>query len=138
MRYSAALIVFLCMSCTTLPPRCASVSIHETFSLAGTIQSRAFSGAIYLRTYHFSSIAPAERLSSDDAEPPVKVGVRLSDDCKGTQRLAARLGDAQLSRISGFGYYNTEYGSYVIDCLCSVEKLPDPTPEQLRRLMIPY
>lgn len=133
---TGALLMF--NACATVPPGCISAVSAGPFTLAGTVQSRPFKDAVFFSTYHVSSIAPAESLTSDDAEGPVKVGIRLSDECRAGQRFIARLVPyGRLNRISGSGYYSDEYGSFVIDCICSVERLPDPTPEQIRRLMVP-
>jgi hypothetical protein len=128
---------FLSLSCASLPQRCAEIPADMPFTLAGTTQSQPFSDAVFLRQYHGASIAPAERLITYDAEPPVRATVALVPQCDASRSLATRLYKATLSRISGYGHYSDTHNVYIIDCLCSMQTLSAPTPEQVSRLFAP-
>lgn len=122
-------------SCRSMPSGC--ITAAEPFTLAGTIESRPFTRAVFLNSYHVSTIAPDERLMSEDAEGPVNAAVSLTQACNSQRRLATQLRRARLSRISGWGHYDTEYGVFIVDCICSVQPLSEPTADQTRRLMVP-
>ena len=132
-------LTILLGGCATNAPRCDEVSATREPLAYGSGERVTFRKAIYHSGYHEDVIGPADLLTDEVivGETPIRATVALAADCRSSGWLADRLRTNGVYIISGSGAYVPMYTGFVVDCLCSVERVEDPTQEQLDRLWVP-
>jgi len=94
---------------------------------------------VYRSGYHEDVIGPPDILDDSPriGETPVRATVSLATDCREGVRLAKRLRKHGMYAVSGTGHFIPEYTGFIVDCICAVEEVGNPTREQLNRLRVP-
>lgn len=124
--------ILFAIGCRSMPA-CPAKSAHLATHYYGDSGEFWFDGAIAYTSYHTSSIAPVEILTTPLGEYFADRLEMADEMCMGQDRLQAILARAPFMKISGRGHYTDEPRRFVIDCLCSAEPLPE-TPELRKRL----
>lgn len=136
--WCGVLLLAIVTGCASTSQECSNIQTAHGYTLVGSSERVRFRDAVLLREYHGLIIAPMERLEDGKAEAPVRAGIRLTGGCQSEGGVLQRqIQAAHLLRVSGWGYFDKEWAVFVIDCLCVAERLADPTPAQLSRLMVP-